>query len=376
MINFKKRIAQKIAKVVDLEETIQEYIEIPPNPEMGDYAFPCFRLAKTLKKSPQEIATYIQSKMECEEEIKEVKIVGGYLNFYVNPTMLIENVLREIEEKQERYGSSNKGNGQNIIVEYSSPNIAKPFHIGHLRNTIIGSSLYKIYQFLGYHTIGINHLGDYGTQFAKLIEGYKRWGEEYSIDENPIQELTKIYVRISDLCKEDETVLEACRANFKKLEEGDTYCTELWNKFREVSLKEFQKIYELLDVHFDSWNGESFYMDKIAEVEKRLEKADVLIESEGAKIVDLEDKGLGVCMIRKADGTTIYATRDLAAILYRAETYDFDQCLYVVAYEQNLHFRQVFEVAKHLQIPEKCVKGLEHVRYGMTRLATRKNVNP
>lgn len=215
-------------------------------------------------------------------------------------------------------------------------------------------------------------MGDYGTQFAKLIEGYKRWGNEYDLAENPIEALTQIYVRISDLCKEDEKVLEICRENFKKLENGDSYCLDLWTKFRELSLKEFQKIYDLLDVSFDSWNGESFYIDKIPEMEKRLEKAGVITESEGAQIVDLENQNLGVCMIRKADGTTIYATRDLAAILYRAQEYDFDKCLYVVAYEQNLHFKQIFEVAKFLGIPEKCVNGLEHVRYGMTRLSTGK----
>lgn len=373
MINFKKIIADKIAKTVDLSlEEIENYIEVPPNPEMGDYAFPCFRLAKTLKKSPQEIAAQIKEKMECGQEMQEVKIAGGYLNFFIKPLILVENVLKEIDEKQDKYGSSDCGNGKNILVEYSSPNIAKPFHIGHLRNTIIGNSLYKIYQFLGYHTIGINHLGDYGTQFGKLIEGYKKWGSEYDLDQNPIEELTKIYVRISDLCKEDETVLEAARENFRKLEEGNAFCIELWKKFREISLKEFQKIYHLLEVEFDSWKGESFYIDKIPEVEKRLQQAGVVTESEGAQIVDLEEKGLGVCIIRKADGSTIYAIRDLAAILYRAQEYDFDKCLYVVAYEQNLHFRQIFEVAHYLGLPEKCVKGLEHVRYGMTRLTTGK----
>ncbi len=373
MINFKQIIAKKIAKVVDLsEKELEEYVEVPPNQEMGDYAFPCFKLAKTLRKSPPEIASDLKEKIEVGDEIASVEIAGGYLNFKVNSLLLVQTVLTEIDEKQENYGSSEIGNGKNIIVEYSSPNIAKPFHIGHLRNTIIGSSLYKIYQFLGYHVIGINHLGDYGTQFAKLIEGYKRWGEEYDFANNPIEDLTQIYVRISDLCKEDENVLEICRENFKKLENGDSYCMDLWTRFRDLSLKEFQKIYDLLDVKFDSWNGESFYIDKIPEMETRLEKAGVLIESEGAKIVDLEDKGLGVCMVRKADGTTIYATRDLAAILYRAQNYDFDKCLYVVAYEQNLHFKQIFEVAKYLGIPEKCVNGLEHVRYGMTRLASGK----
>lgn len=373
MIDFKNKIAEKIAKVVSMDlEEIQSYLEVPPNQEMGDYAFPCFKLAKTLKKSPQDIAKQLKEEIDYGNEIQDIQVLGGYLNVFINPTILIESVLKQIDQKQEKYGSSDKGKGKNILVEYSSPNIAKPFHIGHLRNTIIGNSLYKIYQFLGYHTIGINHLGDYGTQFAKLIEGCKRWGNEYNLEENPIEALTQIYVRISDLCKEDETILEICRENFKKLETGDSYCLDLWKRFREVSLKEFQKIYDRLDVQFDSWKGESFYIDKIPEVEKRLEKAGVIKESEGAKIVDLEEKGLGVCMIRKANGSTIYATRDLAAILYRAEEYNFDKCLYVVAYEQNLHFRQIFEVAQYLDIPQKCVKGLEHVRYGMTRLSTGK----
>ena len=296
----------------------------------------------------------------------------GYLNFFINPKALVQEVLNEINKFKGNYGSSYIGQNQNIIVEYSSPNIAKPFHIGHLRNTIIGNCLYRVYKFLGYHVTGINHLGDYGTQFGKLIEGYKRWGDEYNIEQDPINELMKIYIRINDACKEDEDVLEACRENFRLLEEGDDYCVELWNWFKEESLKEFQRIYDLLDVQFDSMNGEAFYTDKMDEIEKILDKAKVTKISEGAKIVDLEDKGLGVCMIRKSNGSTIYATRDLAAIKYRAETYDFDKCLYVVAYEQALHFKQVFEVAKYLGIPEKCVNGLEHVQYGMTRLTTGK----
>lgn len=371
MIQFKKEIAKKIAEETELDiSEIEGYIEVPPSSDMGDYAFPCFRLAKILKKSPMLIAEELKEKINIGENIEKIEIVSGYLNFFINKTSLIQTVLKELEEKQDNFGANNSGNGKNIIVEYSSPNIAKPFHIGHLRNTIIGAALYNIYKYLGYNTIGINHLGDYGTQFGKLIEGYKRWGNEYNIDENPIEELMKIYVRINDLCKEDESVLEACRENFKLLEEGDKYCTELWEKFRAVSLKEFQRIYDLLGVKFDSLKGESFYTDKMDEVEDILNKAGVITESQGAKIVDLEDKGLGVCIIRKSNGSTIYATRDLAAIRYRAKTYDFDKCLYVVAYEQALHFKQVFEVAKYLDIPEKCQKGLEHVQYGMTRLTT------
>ena len=371
MIQFKNEIAKKIADVTDLDvKEIEGYIEIPPSKDMGDYAFPCFRLAKIFKKSPMLIAEELKGKINLDENLEKIEIVSGYLNFFVNKTALIKTVLRELEEKKENFGANNSGKGKNIIVEYSSPNIAKPFHIGHLRNTIIGAALYNIYKYLGYNTIGINHLGDYGTQFGKLIEGYKRWGNEYNIDENPIEELMKIYIRINDLCKEDETVLEDCRENFRLLEEGDKYCTELWEKFRAVSLKEFQRIYDLLGVKFDSLKGESFYTDKMDDVEEILNKAGVITESQGAKIVDLESKGLGVCIIRKSNGSTIYATRDLAAIRYRAKTYDFDKCLYVVAYEQALHFKQVFEVAKYLDIPEKCQKGLEHVQYGMTRLTT------
>ena len=373
MIDFKNEISKEIAKASGIEENeLCGYLEVPPNKEMGDFAFPCFKLAKVLKKAPPVIAQELKDKISCNEYIKEVQIVGGYLNFFINEDLMINNVLKSIDEQKENYGSSKIGEGKNVIVEYSSPNIAKPFHIGHLRTTIIGASLYNIYKFLGYNTIGINHLGDYGTQFGKLIEGYKRWGEEYNIEENPIDELMKIYVKINDLCKEDESVLEACRENFKKLEEKDEYCTKIWNWFRELSLKEFQRVYDILGVKFDSLRGEAAYSDSLNEIVNILDNSGVLADSEGAKIVDLEEKGLGVCMIQKSNGSTIYATRDLAAIKYRAETYNFDKCLYVVAYEQALHFKQIFEVAKYLGIPEKCVNGLEHVQYGMTRLTTGK----
>lgn len=373
MIDFKLLIAQKIAKCAELsEKEIKDFIEVPPNEEMGDYAFPCFKLAKTLRKAPPAIANELKEKIELDENIEKIEIVGGYLNFYINKKVLTREVLVKIAEKGEKFGSNNSGENKTVLVEYSSPNIAKPFHIGHLRTTIIGASLYKIYKYMGYNTVGINHLGDYGTQFGKLIEGYKRWGNEYNIDQNPIEELMKIYIRINDLCKEDEYVLEACRENFRLLESGDKYCKDLWERFREVSLKEFNRIYELLGVKFDSLRGEASYSDSWNEVVDILEKKGVLKESEGAKIVDLEEQGKGVCMITKSNGSTIYATRDLSAIRYRAKTYDFDKCLYVVAYEQALHFRQIFEVAKYLDIPEKCQKGLEHVQFGMVRLTTGK----
>lgn len=374
MINFKKVIAYKISKVIDIDEKeIEGYIEVPSNKEMGDYSFPCFRLAKVLKKSPQIIAEELKEKLIFEnEEITKVEVVNGYLNFFINNLQLVKEVLKEIDEKKDKYGSSDMGKGKNVVVDYSSPNIAKPFHIGHLRSTVIGNSLYKTYKFLGYNCIGINHLGDYGTQFGKLIEGYKRWGSEYNIEENPIDELTKIYVRINNLCKEDESVLEECRSNFKKLEEKDEYCVKLWNKFRELSLKEFQRIYDLLDVHFDSLNGEAFYSDKMNEVINILEKTGRLVESEGARVIELEEKQIPPCIIQKSNGSTTYATRDLAAILYRARNYDFDKALYLTSYEQILHFNQVFEVAKLLGLDEKYTNNLIHVPFGMIQLKSGK----
>ena len=374
MIDYKKEIAKIIGSIVKIDDKeIKKMVEKPANNEMGDFSFPCFKLAKELKKSPMIIAQEICEKMKLDAEVFEnIEIVNGYINFFVNKERIIKEVLEEVSNKKEEYGKSTLGAGQNIIVEYSSPNIAKPFHIGHLRNTVIGSSLYNMYKYLGYNTIGINHLGDYGTQFGKMIEGYKRWGQEYNIDENPIEELTKIYVRINDLCKKDEDVLKACRDNFKKLEDGDPYCTKIWNKFREVSLNEFNRIYELLGVKFDSLNGEAFYSDKMPEVEELLRNSGRLVKSEGAEIIDLEEEKMGVCMIKKSNGSTTYATRDLAAILYRTRTYDFDKCLYVVAYEQNLHFKQIFEVAKLLGIDEKYIKGLQHIPYGMVHLKSGK----
>ena len=374
MIDFKSIIANEISKVVSInQDEIKKSIEKPKGTENGDYAFPCFRLAKTLKKAPQAIATEIKENIQINEnQITKVEVVGGYLNFFVNKELLAKEVLQEMANAEE-YGKSAIGNGKNIVIDYSAPNIAKPFHIGHLRSTVIGAALYKIYKYLGYNVTGINHLGDYGTQFGKLIEGYKLWGNEYNIEENPIDELTKIYIRINQACKEDEQILENCRNNFKKLEDGDPYCVELWQKFRELSLKEFQKVYDLLGSKFDSWNGEAFYSDKMSEIVEILEKSGKLIESEGAKIVDLEDKGINTpCIIEKSNGSSTYATRDLAAIMYRARTYDFDKALYVTSYEQVLHFKQIFEVAKFLGLDEKYTNVLEHVSFGMVLLPTGK----
>lgn len=372
MADYKKSIAEAISNVTKINiNDLQEYIEIPPDKNLGDYAFPCFKLAKELRKSPQMIAEEIKEKINIDENIIEkVEIVGGYLNFYTNKKSLVKSVLQEVANKKEKYGSQTLGEGKTVVIDYSAPNIAKPFHIGHLRSTVIGGALYNIYKFLGYNTIGINHLGDYGTQFGKLIEGYKRWGEEYDIGKNPIEELTKIYIRINELCKEDESVLNACRDNFKKLEDGDEYCTKLWNNFKEVSLKEFQRVYELLGSKFDSYNGEAFYSDKMSEIVQKLEKSGKLVESEGAKVINLEELGMAPCLIIKSNGSTTYATRDLAAILYRARTYNFAKAIYVTSYEQTLHFKQVFEVAKLLGIDEKYTSNLVHVPFGMVHMKT------
>lgn len=367
--DFKQIIAKQISKTIDInEEELESYIETPKDSKNGDYAFPCFRLAKELRKAPPAIANEIKEKIEAVEEIEKIEVAGGYLNFFINKSILAKEVLEEIS-KAEQYGKSEIGKEKNIVIDYSAPNIAKPFHIGHLRSTVIGGALYNIYKYLGYNVTGVNHLGDYGTQFGKLIEGYKMWGKEYDIEKDPINELTKIYIRINEACKNDEQILENCRNNFKKLEDGDSYCVEIWKKFRELSLQEFQKVYDLLGSKFDSWNGESFYSDKMPEVIEILEKTGKLIESQGAKIIDLEDKGINTpCIIEKSNGSTTYATRDLAAILYRARTYDFDKALYVTSYEQVLHFKQVFEVAKLLGLDEKYTKGLEHVSFGMVLL--------
>lgn len=372
MFDFKTYIANELKEVIN-DDKIEEYLEIPANKEMGDYSLPCFKLAKEMKKAPQIIANEIKEKLNISQDIvKGIDVVNGYLNFYINPKAIFKTVFEEIENSGIEYGRSKEAKEQNIVIDYSAPNIAKPFHIGHLRSTVIGGALYKIYKFLGYNVIGINHLGDYGTQFGKLIEGYKRWGSEYNIEEEPINELTKIYVRINNLCKEDESVLEQCRNNFKKLEDGDEYCTSLWQKFRELSLKEFQKVYDLLNVKFDSLNGEAFYSDKMQEVVNLLRENGKLEESEGAEVVNLDEKGIPPCLIIKSNGSTTYATRDLAAILYRARTYDFDKAIYVTSYEQILHFKQVFETAKFLGIDKKYTDNLIHVPFGMVQLITGK----
>ena len=376
MIDYKQEISKQISKATNInEKEIYGYIEVPKDTKNGDFAFPCFSLAKSLRKAPPIIANELKEQLTFDSSIIEnVEVIGGYLNFFVNQNNLTKNVLQKVAN-QEKFGEAKIGEGKTVVIDYSAPNIAKPFHIGHLKTTVIGGSLYKIYKRLGYNVIGLNYLGDYGTQFGKLIEGYKKWASEYDLTQNPIDKLADIYKRINDLAEEDEEVLNQCRENFKLLENGDEYCTKLWNEFKDLSLQEFQKIYDLLGSHFDYWDGEAAMAKKerIDEVVSLLEKTGKLIESQGAQIIDLSEQGINApCIIRKSDGTTIYATRDLAAILYRARTFNYDKSLYVTSYEQNLHFKQVFEVAKLLGLDEKYTNGLEHVSYGMVRLPTGK----
>ena len=350
-------------------DTINKILEVPKEKKNGDFSFPCFNLSKFLKRSPVEIASILKDGIKIQGPIEKIEVINGFLNFYILKSSMVRETIEKFSKQKENYGKSNVGNGKTILIEFSSPNIAKEFHIGHLKTTIIGNSLCNLYKFLGYNTVSLNHIGDYGTQFAKLIVGYQKWGNEYDFSNNPIEKLTELYIRINALCDEDENVLEECRETFKKLEDGDEYCVNLWKKIKDLSMEEFNKIYEMLDVHFDEIDGEAFYSDKLEEVVDILEKSGKLTESNGAKIVDLTDQGIKTpCIILKSNGSSIYATRDLAAILYRARKYDYDKSLYVVGNEQELYFKQIFAVAKYLGLSEKHLNGLEHVGYGMIRL--------
>lgn len=370
MENFKNKISDLILNYVDIDkEIVEKNVVLIKEKDKGDYTFPCFSLSKILKKAPNIIADEIKEKIKIPDFIEKIENVNGYLNFFIKKEYLIETVFKEFDLKKDKYGESSIGRDKTILIDYSSPNIAKPFHIGHLRTTVIGRAIYNIYKFLGYNVVGINHLGDYGTQFGKLIEAYKLWHDEYNIEENPIEELTKMYVRINELCNNDEKVLENCRNNFKLLEEKDEYSVNLWKKIYEASMIEFNKIYDLLDIKFDSIRGESKYVDDMYEVIDILEKNNKITISDGAKIVDLESDGISTpCIVYKSNDSSIYALRDLEAILYRARTYDYDECIYVTGSEQNLHFKQIFAVAKYLNLKPKYVNGLKHISYGMYRL--------
>lgn len=363
-INFKKEIAIKIANIVNIDiKEIEKYIEIPPNSEMGDYAFPCFRLAKAMKKSPAIIAEELKKDMEQLDFIDRVEAVNGYLNFFVSKENLVKSIFNEIINQGEDYGKSSIGNGKTIVIDYSSPNIAKPFHIGHLRSTVIGGALYKIYQFLGYNVVGINHLGDWGMGVCKTIAGYEMWKDEYNFDDDAISSILQIYVRFNKLEKEDPLITDKARNALQRLEAGDEETIKLWKWIIEISIKSYNKIYNLIGCKFDSYNGEAFYNDKMDRVVKILKDKNLLVESEGAQVVMMPDN-MPPCIIITSAGTTIYATRDLAALLYRIENYNFDKALYVVGGEQSLHFKQVFKTLELMGYPEYA-KKCEHIPFGL-----------
>lgn len=366
MVDFKEKIAQKISEVTNIEkEELKIYIEIPPNSDLGDYAFPCFKLAKSLRKAPPVIASEIKEAIKLDDgSIEKIEIVGGYLNIYINKASLAETVLKEVAQKQEKYGSSNIGMGKNVVIDYSAPNIAKPFHIGHLRSTVIGGALYKIYNFLGYNSVGINYLGDWGLQFGKVMAGYDMWKDEYDFSQSEIQAILKIYVRFCQEEKEKPELTEIAREYFKRLEDGEEKEVETWKWIRRISLENYQKTYNLLNSKFDSYNGESYYNDKMDAVVDELREKGLLKASEGAQVVDLSEYDMPPCIIITSAGTTIYATRDLASLKDRINKYDFDKAIYVVGNEQRLHFKQVFKVLELMGYPEYA-KKCEHVPFGL-----------
>ncbi len=370
-MDFKIEVAKKISVIVDMElEKVLSLIEIPPQSSMGDYAFPCFQLAKTMRKAPNMIAAELALKVGNDNIVEKTEQAGGYLNFFVNKIEYIKNVVNDVLEKGESYGKSEIGAGENLLVEFSSPNIAKPFHIGHMCSTIIGGSLEKIYNHLGYNVTRLNHVGDYGTQFGKLISAYNRWVDEKALEETPIAELLRIYVKFHDEADKNPELEDEARANFKKLEDGDQEAYALWKRFKELSIKEFESIYKQLNIEFDSYNGESFYSDKMGEIVSMLEEKNILVDSNGARIVDLTEENLPPCLVIKSDGTTIYVTRDLAAALYRKRTYDFKKNIYVVGNTQSLHFQQLFAVLK--QMGFDWVDGCVHVAFGLVKFPDKK----
>ncbi len=368
MTDQKKEIAVLLSGMIEGLETedIESMIEIPPESAMGDYAFPCFKLAKTMRKAPNLIAQDLAERLTENELFSEVRNVNAYVNFFLNRAEVASSVVSEVIAKREKFGGSDLGSGKKIIIEFSSPNIAKPFHIGHIRTTVIGNAIYKIFDYLGYETIRINHLGDYGTQFGKMIVAYKRWGNEEDVRREPIKTLLEYYVKFHDEAEKDPSLEDEARATFTRLENGEKEEYELWQWFREESLKEFTYVYDLLGIEFDSYAGESFYSDKMDRIVNIMNDRGILKESEGAQIVDLEEYGMPPALIKKKDGSTLYITRDIAAAVYRKEHYHFDKNIYVVASQQNLHFQQWFKIIELMGYDwaEDCV----HVPFGMVSL--------
>ncbi|MBE6064061.1 arginine--tRNA ligase [Clostridium cochlearium] len=369
-MNYKQLISERLSSILELPiEDLEKLIEIPPRPEMGDYAFPCFQLAKKFRKAPNVIAEELKDKFD-KNSFEKVENLGPYLNFFVDKSILSKSVIEKILEEKDKYGASKVGENKKVLIEYSSPNIAKPFHVGHLFSTAIGNSLYKILTFEGYDCERINYLGDWGTQFGKLIAAYKRWVDQEALEKEPIKELLRIYVKFHDEAEKDPSLEEEGRLHFKRLEDGEEEEVRLWKRFRELSLKEFKKVYDMLNVEFDSYAGESFYGDKMDAVVEEIDKKGLLVESNGAKVVMLEDYNMPPCIIKKSDGATIYATRDLATAIYRKNTYDFYKSIYVVGLEQSLHFKQVFTTLKLMG--HNWADDCTHIGFGLVRFTDRK----
>lgn len=363
---MKNQIIDLLIQATELDQaTVAGILEIPPKADMGDFAFPCFQLAKTLRKAPPMIAADIAEKIGQPDFIDRLEVKGAYLNFFIKKEMFVKSMMDTAAV--DNFGSSTIGNGKTICIDYSSPNVAKNFHVGHLRTTIIGNSLYKIYSKLGYKVERINHLGDWGTQFGKLIVAYKAWSSKEAIEKDGIAELMRIYVKFHDEAAKNDALNDEARAWFTKMEQGDEDALSIWQWFVDISLKEYKQTYELLGMEFDHYLGESFYRDKTKDVVKRLQDANLLEESEGAQIVNLEEYNMAPCLIMKKDGSSIYATRDLAAIFYRKETWNFEKCLYVTGQEQKLHFAQVFKVVDLLG-NEWANDSLVHIPYGLVSL--------
>ena len=368
MQDFKVAIANCLKEKIE-ELTLEEIIaliEVPPNKEMGDYAFPCFKLAKVFRKSPNMIAADLAESIEAKGEISKVIPLGGYVNFFVNKSQLAESVIKDVLTKKENYGHSDLGQDKAVVIDFSSPNIAKPFHIGHIRTTVIGNALYKIYDSQGYNVVRVNHLGDYGTQFGKLIVAFKLWGNKEAVEANPIPELLKLYIQFHEEAEKKPEMEDEARAWFTKLENGDEEAKALWQWFRDESLKEFARVYDLLDIEFDSYAGESFYSDKMDIVIEKIKEKGLLKQSQGTNVVDLEEYNMPPALITKNDGSTLYMTRDLAAAIYRKNTYDFEKCIYVVGSQQSLHFQQLFKVLELMGF--EWAKDLIHVPFGMVAL--------
>lgn len=367
-MDYKSAVAAAVASVgcgLSMEE-LSALIVVPKDSKNGDYSLPCFRFAKISGKSPVAVAQELKDKITLPEGIEKVESLAGYLNFYTDKKVFVKTALEKVLEKKQDYGKSDIGKGKTVCIDYSSVNIAKPFHIGHLSSTAIGGALYRIFGFLGYNTVGINHLGDWGTQFGKMLAAYKLWGDAEKVEKGGVAALLELYVRFHKEAENNPELDDLARSWFKKIEDFDEEATSLFNKFKELTLAEAFKVYDRLRIKFDSYAGESFYNDKLDAVVNELEAKGLLRESEGAKVVDLEAYNMPPCIIVKSDGASLYSTRDIAAALYRKKTYDFDKCLYVVAYQQNLHFKQWFKVIELMGYP--WAKDLEHIAFGMVSL--------